>query len=238
MWSGTEEWARERQFQSPLLVFLGSWRLLRSPVSMKLPFPHSRAYFTTYLVLASWQVLLGHLGTKKNKPVFWVLQKARFLHAPVPCLLVRNGYNKTRQVAQRGGARCVRAAACGGTPHLCASCAGLGSLGRDAGSASAAALASLQNWGVTHSQEALLEAREEFRGRLKLQPFCLDLSVCVLVFGKVLWQACLCWCNTFVRPEKTCTTLSTGILRTCLICSWYKLCRAWAFFLLCVKHSI
>lgn len=168
-----------------------------------------------------------------------MLQKAGFLHAPVPCLLVRNGWNKTRQVAWRGGARCVRVSACGETHHLCVRrSSALGSLGRDAGFPWAAALASVENWEVIQSQEGLLEARQEFRGRLKLQPFCLDLSVCVLLFGKVLRQVCLCWCNTFVRPEKTCTTLSTGILRTCLICSCYKLCRAWAFFLLCVKRSI
>lgn len=67
---------------------------------------------------------------------------------------------------------------------MCARRSALGSLGSDAGSPSAAALASLRNRELTQSQEGLLEAREEFRGRLKLQPFCLDLSVCVLAFWK------------------------------------------------------
>ena len=69
---------------------------------------------------------------------------------------------------------------------VCAAAPAVGLLRRDVVFLWAALIASVENQEVAQDQEGLLGASKEFQGRLKLQPFCLDLSVCMLAFKSAL----------------------------------------------------
>lgn len=197
----------KRQFQSRLLVLLGSCRSLRSPRGVKLRFTHSCVYYTTCSVFAPWSVLLGHLGTEKYNPAFRVLQKARFLHAPVPCLLTRKWWDKTRQAGQRGGALCVRVAACGETHHLCVRCCSCRWLAWERCRVPAScgpcfrgeARGRSEPGGLVRSKQTTLKVSQSFALFVWTRLFAFWLLESALAGLLVLVQ------HMATRPEKTCT---------------------------------